>query len=96
MPHRDAPYNLRTVSYTHLDVYKRQAYKREGTFTYTVSGNSISITYIKQVIMPSFSQTMVSYSGDKTDPDMTLSGSETEQTSAKQFVLTCDFVLKKQ
>ena len=39
------------VSYTHLDVYKRQAYAPGGTFTVVAHGNSPSNVYIQRAVL---------------------------------------------
>lgn len=75
--------------------YDVSTYHREGVFTFMINSDNITINHIEQVISINFSQKIIAYSGTMDAAKMQFEGTETEQTTSSQFVLTGEFYLTK-
>jgi hypothetical protein len=70
--------------------------REEDYFGYTMDGSSVTIITVEQSVSPSFfSQSIIAFSGDKSENTMTISGTFTRQSGLTQYVFTGDFVLTR-
>jgi hypothetical protein len=71
--------------------------REEDFFGYTTDGGSVSIVTVEQSLSPTrFSQSVIAFTGDKTETTMTISGTFTRQAGISQYVFTGDFLLTKE
>lgn len=72
-----------------------EGYNKEDKFGYTIDDTSVSIVSIEQGAGTTLSQNILALAGEKSDTEMSLTGTITKQSTSGQFVLTVEISLQK-